>query len=119
MFEIAYGPCLEESSTRKTFLNNAFNLIKLTEGQNIIFTSETDHYLFCRSPIDLVSLGMSLGMTKQQAVDSISKNCELAIAHGKMRQSYKASADLITEEEVNKNPLYKKGLLFEEEKMED
>jgi len=34
----------------------------------------------------------------------------------------KAAADLVTEEEISRNPLYKKGLLFndqEEAKMED
>lgn len=41
MFEISFGPAFEEPSSWKTFLNNAFNLIKLTEGENIIFTSDT------------------------------------------------------------------------------
>ena len=47
MFEISYGPAFEEPAARKTFLNNAFNLIKLTGGENIIFTSDTENYLCC------------------------------------------------------------------------
>lgn len=64
MFEISYGPTLEEPSTRKNFLSNAFNLCKLTKGKNIILTSETKDYLYCRSPIELVAIGMSFGMSK-------------------------------------------------------
>jgi hypothetical protein len=45
---------------------------------------------------------MSFGLTKQQAIEAVSTNQELAIAHGRMRKSYKASADLISEEEALK-----------------
>lgn len=118
MFEISFGAALEEPSSWKTFLNNAFNLIKLTKGENIIFTSGTDNYLFCWTPFDLVCLGISLGMTKEQAIKALTENCELAIAHGWMWKSFKAAAEIITEEELDWNPLYKKGILFEEQKME-
>jgi len=47
MFEVSYGPAFEEPASRKTFLNNAFNLIKLTGGENIVFTSDTENYLCC------------------------------------------------------------------------
>jgi len=36
-----------------------------------------------------------------------------------MRKSFKSAADILTEEDLLSNPLYKKGILFEEEKMED
>lgn len=36
-----------------------------------------------------------------------------------MWKSFKAAADVISEEEISKNPLYKKGLLFEEENKMD
>jgi len=64
MFEISYGPTLEEPSKWKDFLNNAFNLCKVTKGKNIIITSESTNYMFCWSPIDLVAIGMSIGLTK-------------------------------------------------------
>lgn len=103
MFEISYGPTMEEPGFWKTFLQNAHNLIKLTKGRNIILSSEASDYLYCRTPLDLVAIGMSLGLTKQQAVDSISTNCELAVAHGKLwSKSYKGAAEVLNETELLK-----------------
>ena len=43
------------SSNRKTFLNNALNLIKMSkDGKGIILSSETNRRIFMRSPIDVI-----------------------------------------------------------------
>ena len=55
-FEITYSKGMLEQplNTRKVFINNAMNLVKLSKGGNgIIFASETSRKIFMRSPIDV------------------------------------------------------------------
>lgn len=57
-FEIFYGSgCFESSqANRKQFLMNAMQLVKVTKGQNLILTCDSDRRIFHRSPVDVVSL---------------------------------------------------------------
>ena len=69
MFEINYGQGMLENyaSERKTLLQNAMSIIKLTKGKGIIMSSESNNRLFMRSPIDVCSIGKLLGLNDQQA----------------------------------------------------
>jgi ribonuclease P/MRP protein subunit RPP1 len=55
MFEICYGSgCLEGgSTTRRQFLTNALQLVKLSKGKGIILSAEASQIMFLRSPVDV------------------------------------------------------------------
>ena len=66
------------ASKRKDFLQNAMNIMRLTKGKAVILSAETNNRIFMRAPIDVVSLGKLIGMSDQQARDSITANCKQA-----------------------------------------
>jgi RNase P/RNase MRP subunit p30 len=49
-----------DASTRKTFLANAFNLIKATKGKNVILSSGAESLLELRRDLDVVNMYMIL-----------------------------------------------------------
>lgn len=44
-------------------------------------SSDTNHWLYHRSPYDLVALGMMIGLKKDQATKAVGENADLAIKH--------------------------------------
>lgn len=64
MFELNYSDALSDPNKRRIFISNAMIIIKATKGKNIILSSDCDHWLYHRSPYDLVTLGVMLGMSK-------------------------------------------------------
>mmetsp|Transcript_19955 Transcript_19955/g.14663 ORF Transcript_19955/g.14663 Transcript_19955/m.14663 type:complete len:81 (+) Transcript_19955:205-447(+) len=74
---------------------NAMALIKITKGKGLILSSETSNKIFHRSPMDVVSLCLMLGMKSEDALSSLSLNCENVFKHARMRKMYKGTAELV------------------------
>lgn len=81
MFELNYGDAVQDPNKRRNFISNASIIINATKGKSIIFSSDADNWLYHRSPYDLVALGMTLGMKKDEATKAVSENGVLAIKH--------------------------------------
>ena len=96
VFEINYGQGMLENyaSERKTFLQNAMSIIKLTKGKGIILSSESNNRLFMRSPIDVCSIGKLLGLNDQQARQTITTNCLNVLQHAHYRKTHKGVAQI-------------------------
>jgi ribonuclease P/MRP protein subunit RPP1 len=65
VFEVCYGRALEDQTARKYILSNAMTLAKvskvgksklITQGKNIIFSSEVSDVIYHRSPFDVINL---------------------------------------------------------------
>lgn len=50
-------------------------LIQSTNSENIIISSDSDSWMWHRSPYDIVSLGITLGLKKDGGYKSVSVNC--------------------------------------------
>lgn len=112
-FEVVYSPCLEDPTKRKQFLVNFFNLVKVTKGKNIILSGGTTEELLLRTPTDLVAIGKSVGMSKEQALDAVSKNCDMVKKHSAVRKSYKGAVQLHDSENEEEEYKQKKGSLLD------
>jgi ribonuclease P/MRP protein subunit RPP1 len=78
MFEICYGSgCLEGgSTTRRQFLTNALQLVKLSKGKGIILSAEASQIMFLRSPVDVQVIANMLGITNtQDSIATVRENC--------------------------------------------
>ena len=68
-------------------MTNIVNLIKATNGKNIIVSSHCNEYSQHRSPYDVVSLLITLGMTKEQAFCAI-KTAPLEVLKSSAHRKY-------------------------------
>ncbi|CAD8043413.1 unnamed protein product [Paramecium primaurelia] len=89
MFEINYGDAVQDPNKRRQFISNAQIIINATKGRNIIMSSDTNYWLYHRSPYDLVALGMTIGLKKDQATQAVSTNADMVIKHGIHRKACK------------------------------
>lgn len=64
-FEIQYDSIFDEN-TRVICMTNIINIIKATKGKNIIISSHSSSLYHHRTPYDIASLLISLGMNKNQ-----------------------------------------------------
>ena len=62
-FEIQYDAIFDEN-TRVICMTNMINIIKATKGKNLIVSSHASKVYRHRTPYDIVSLLISLGMNK-------------------------------------------------------
>ena len=58
-FEICYNTLLKDSQAKKHFFNNSLNLIRLTKGKNIIFSSEARSMMQIRGVYDVMNMYVS------------------------------------------------------------
>ena len=66
-FEITYNN-LYDNNKKRVCLTNAINIIKATKGKNLIVSRECLNYIYHRSGYDLVSLLITLGLKKDEAI---------------------------------------------------
>ncbi|CAK56068.1 unnamed protein product (macronuclear) [Paramecium tetraurelia] len=89
MFEINYGDAVQDPNKRRQFISNAQIIINATKGKNILLSSDTAYWLYHRSPYDLVALGITIGLKKDQATQAVGANAEMVIKHGIHRKACK------------------------------
>mgnify|MGYP000427491743 CR=1 FL=1 len=69
--------------------------MKITKGgKGIIVSSETDKRIHMRAPLDAIVIGKLMGMKQDLARNSVTKNCQQAIAHAHYRKTYKGVAEV-------------------------
>ncbi|KAL7713947.1 Ribonuclease P protein subunit p30 [Entamoeba marina] len=86
-FEINLNPLINSKDGVNTqrFISNATDLVLFTKGKNIILSSGATSKETFKGPYDLVALGVVLGLTRQQAIQSVFVNPMKCITRGKRR----------------------------------
>ncbi|KAL4177261.1 hypothetical protein KRP22_002195 [Phytophthora ramorum] len=85
-FEITYTPCLGDTAGRRYFFSNASNLVRLTGGKNLVFSSGATRDILLRSPYDVINIGLLSGLKYGQALDAISTSCLAVLEHADKRR---------------------------------
>ncbi|RLN49306.1 hypothetical protein BBJ28_00007192 [Nothophytophthora sp. Chile5] len=85
-FEITYTPCLGDAAGRRYFFSNASNLVRLTGGKHLVFSSGATRDILLRSPYDIVTIGLLAGLKYGQALDAISTSCLAVLEHADKRR---------------------------------
>ncbi len=66
-FQINYAPLFDDSK-RVICMTNIANIIKATNGKNLIVSSNVSDFAYHRTPYDVSSLLISLGLNKNMAL---------------------------------------------------
>jgi len=86
-FEISYSGCLKEPGIKRYTMANATELIRVTKGKNIVFTSEALKALDMRGPYDITNLGTLFGLEPGRSKEALTKNPRTVVMHGVTRKS--------------------------------
>lgn len=65
-FELTYGGVFD-ASKKRICLTNCINLIRATKGKNLIVSSGVASHIYHRSPVDVCSLLVTLGLKREMA----------------------------------------------------
>ncbi|KAE8895347.1 hypothetical protein PF005_g1272 [Phytophthora fragariae] len=99
-FEITYTPCLGDTAGRRYFFSNASNLVRLTGGKNLVFSSGATRDILLRSPYDVLNIGLLSGLKYGQALDAISTSCLAVLEHADKRRGIIGGVQVQATEDV-------------------
>ncbi|KAJ8563912.1 hypothetical protein ON010_g7435 [Phytophthora cinnamomi] len=99
-FEITYTPCLGDTAGRRYFFSNASNLVRLTGGKNLVFSSGATRDILLRSPYDVLNVGLLSGLKYGQALDAISTSCLAVLEHADKRRGITGGVQVEATEDV-------------------
>ncbi|KAL7685117.1 putative RNase P subunit p30, polymerase/histidinol phosphatase [Plasmopara halstedii] len=100
-FEITYTPCLGDTAGRRYFFSNASNLVRLTNGKNLVLSSAAARDILLRSPYDVLNIGLLIGLKYGQALDAISTSCLAVLEHADKRRGILGSVQVQATEDVD------------------
>eukprot|EP01095_Lingulamoeba_sp_RSL-Kostka_P003414 TRINITY_DN1439_c0_g1_i1.p1 TRINITY_DN1439_c0_g1~~TRINITY_DN1439_c0_g1_i1.p1 ORF type:complete len:344 (-),score=62.19 TRINITY_DN1439_c0_g1_i1:46-1077(-) len=110
-FEIVFPTSIEDNNYTSAMFSNIMHLIYVTKGKNIIISNQCNfsdllsqqtfkenHNFYqnlnnieilsnIKSPLDLISFAILIGIPHNKAKDVLSKNCKNIIIHGRTRKS--------------------------------
>ena len=81
-------------------MTNIVNIIKATNGKNLVVSSSSWNYAHHRTPYDVCSMLISLGLKKNVALASMKENCEKVLQNSKHRKFFKGSIQEVKIEKV-------------------
>ncbi|KAL4435844.1 hypothetical protein ABPG74_015812 [Tetrahymena malaccensis] len=90
-FEICYSEAIEDPAKKRTVLANCINIVKMTKGKNVIFSSSCSSDFDHRSPFDIIMLGTLIGLTKDQTHDALKKYPANCIKRSRYRKTYEGT----------------------------
>jgi RNase P/RNase MRP subunit p30 len=68
LFEICYAPGIRDTSSgRRYLISNAMDLVRVTEGKNILLSSGAIQAMELRGPYDVINLASLFGLSEAQA----------------------------------------------------
>lgn len=90
-FEITYAQALlhDDTKARRNLISGARDLLRVTNGKGIFFSSQATQALSVRAPYDVINLGGIFGLTPSAAREAISNNCRSLILHSQTRKTYR------------------------------
>ncbi|ELP89870.1 hypothetical protein EIN_461760 [Entamoeba invadens IP1] len=93
-FEINVYPLLSQppldESNRRQFIAQATDLVFYSKGRNLILSTGATIPSEMKGPEDLIAIGMSFGLTRSQAHDSIFKNPMTSLTRARKRVPFKS-----------------------------
>ena len=85
-FEIVYSSLLKNNDERKYIINNTKSIIYYLRGRHIILSSGAENFNQLRSPLDIINIGLILGLSEYNSKAAITSNCQNVIEHGQLRK---------------------------------
>lgn len=78
VFEISYSAAVDahDDNARRNLISGTREVLRVTNGKGVIFSSGAKESLGLRSPYDVMNLAAVLGMTPSAAKDALSTRCQ-------------------------------------------
>ena len=96
-FEICYEPIFDEDK-RVVCMTNIVNIIKATNGKNLVISSHCSDHSTHRTPFDIAALMVSLGMAKNTVLACMKENANEVIRSAQHRKFSKGAIQEIPAE---------------------
>lgn len=90
-FEITYSQAVADDATkeRRNLVSGARDLLRVTNGKGVFFSSAATEALALRAPHDVINLGAIFGLNPSAARDAISNNCRSLLLRSQTRKTYR------------------------------
>ncbi|KAJ3139369.1 hypothetical protein HK100_011774 [Physocladia obscura] len=85
-FELNYSQCIRDQTARKNIISNLQQFIRVTNGKNLIISSDAWKALDIRSPHDVINLAQVFGVPDRYARESVSTACHSVLYHAATRR---------------------------------
>lgn len=96
--ELCYGQAIlsSDSTAKRNVISNATQLIRVTRGRGLIFSSEAKTVLGLRAPGDVMNLASVWGLGMERGKDALTKEPRSVVEFARLkRQSYKGIIDVV------------------------
>jgi ribonuclease P/MRP protein subunit RPP1 len=96
--ELCYsqGILSTDPMAKRNLISNATQLIRVTRGRGLIFSSEAKNVLGIRAPSDIINLASVWGLGTERGKDGLTKEPRSVVEFARLkRQSYKGVVDIV------------------------
>jgi ribonuclease P/MRP protein subunit RPP1 len=96
--EICYsqGLTADNQNAKRMLISNAVQLIRVTRGRGIIFSSEAKNVLGLRAPSDIINLASIWGLGHERGKDGLSREARSVVEFARLkRTSYRGVIDVV------------------------
>ncbi|KAJ4341123.1 RNA-binding RNA processing protein rpp1 [Ascochyta clinopodiicola] len=96
--ELCYsqGILSSDPQAKRNLISNATQLIRVTRGRGLIFSSEAKSVLGIRAPSDVINLASVWGLGTEKGKDGLTKEPRSVVEHARLkRQSFKGVIDIV------------------------
>lgn len=96
--ELCYGQAIlsTDATARRNVIGNATQLIRVSRGRGLIFSSEAKSVLGLRAPSDVMNLASVWGLGLERAKDALTKDPRSVVEFARLkRQSFKGIVDVV------------------------
>jgi len=96
--ELCYsqGILATDPSAKRNLISNATQIIRVTRGRGLVFSSEAKTVLGIRAPSDVINLASVWGLGTERAKDGLTKEPRSVVEFARLkRQSFKGIIDIV------------------------
>ncbi|KAF2281235.1 ribonuclease P complex subunit Pop2 [Westerdykella ornata] len=96
--ELCYSQAITSSdpSAKRTLISNVVQLIRVTRGRGLVFSSEAQSVLGVRAPSDVINLASVWGLGHERGKDGVTKEPRSVVEYARLkRTSYRGVVDVV------------------------
>jgi ribonuclease P/MRP protein subunit RPP1 len=96
--ELCYSPGIlsNDPMAKRNLISNATQLIRVTRGRGLLFSSEARSVLGIRAPSDIINLASVWGLGTERGKDALTKEPRSVVEFARLkRQSFKGIIDIV------------------------
>lgn len=96
--ELCYSQAIlsTDTSAKRNLISNMAQLIRVSRGRGLIFSSEAKSVLGVRAPYDVINLAAVWGLGSERGKDALTKEARSIVEYARLkRQSYKGIVDVV------------------------